>query len=741
MKHLIMGCMLLCAAFAHAQKVQGVVSDASSGQKLPGAIVRWLHSTNAVLTDASGVFSIERTTASDSLEIILVGYITKQVAAIDGPMNISLQEIGLETSVVNVESEQSAKRINTLDAVKFETMSEKELCKAACCSLSESFETNASVDASFTDAITGTRQIKMLGLDGRYTQISFDNIPSVRGLSTIYGLSYLPGPWINEISISKGAGSVTAGYESMTGQINVANKSSEMKERVFINAYAGSQGRFEVNTLLRQPVGKSWSSMWMAHASSAQLRFDMNKDGFLDNPLFRNLLLRNEWSLRPQNSNWRGEYAASYSTHSNVSGKQDYDPKDEVRSQLWGVHVNTQRAEASAKTGYVFNASGTKSFGSQLSAAWHNQSGVYGFRPYQGKQQNVRANLLFASELSESIKQTSGVSMVHDTYIEQLAAANFNRHETVVGAFSEWAFNVKKKLLIMPGVRVDYSNVYGAFFTPRLHVRYSVTEKSTLKLAAGKGYRSPVLLMDNVGMFASNRTIRIDSTGKGLFGLPMESAWNFGLVWIQKFKINSRDASLTIDAYRTVFENQVVVDWETPREVQFYALDGKSFSNSVQAEVMASPIRRFEVRLAYRWLEAFTDYRQGQLFKPLVAKHRFFVNLAFSTKEKDNGAKWMFDATARWLGGQRLPQTTDNPENLRLPANVPGYWIMNAQISRHFNKSFEFYIGGENLTNFFISNPIISAQDPSSPSFDASMVWGPVFGRMGYVGLRWRIGQ
>ncbi|MCC6601166.1 MAG: TonB-dependent receptor [Crocinitomicaceae bacterium] len=739
MKAVLLALVIGVSGWLHGQTVSGKVTDAATNEPLQGALIFCPGTSAGVYSSGDGSYDLRVPEGADKIVFAYVGY-KGDTIPYTGQLSLDIALYPTDNiSTVVIEGENKSTEINLLDAQKFQVLSEKELCKAACCNLSESFETNASIDASFTDAITGTRQIKMLGLEGRYTQILFDNIPSVRGLASIYGLSYVPGSWVKEISISKGAGSVISGYESITGQINVAHKSREMKERIFINAYLGSQGRAETNVVLRKPVGKLWSSSLMLHGAMSQKRFDMNDDGFLDNPLFRNVIVRNDWSLIDPGG-LRGDYTVSYHHIENVSGQFNYSPSDRMTSQLWGVNTETDRAELVAKTGYVFEKSEGSSLGSQVSVNLHNQSGKYGLRSYQGKQLNARVKLLFASQLGRMVKYTAGLSYVYDDYDEQLDSLVFDRIEKVPGAFAEFSINHRDRLMIITGGRMDHHNSYGWLFTPRLHVRYSIDDRTSIKISGGRGYRSPNLLMDNVGLFASNRKLQIERPDVRLpYGLNMEDAWNYGIVFARKFKLNHRDGSISADIYRTDFVNMIVTDWETAGEISFYNLRGKSYSNNIQLEAQVSPVKRLELRFAYRWLDTKTDYSSQRLMRPLVAANRFFFNAAFSTRESDKGSKWMFDVTAKWLGRQRLPFTGSNPESYRLPGWSNSYWLFNAQVSRHFNSRVEVYVGGENLSGFIQRNPIISPNDPSGQYFDASMIWGPVFGQMGYVGLRWRI--
>ncbi len=761
----------LVILFCHAQGLSGTVFGVdATGKKetLIGAVLVWEGTRSGTVTDEMGKYHIGIAPNSSNLLVSYVGYKTDTIQySGQTQLDITLELDG-RTNQIEIVGDVGATHITMRNPLNFQTLNEKELCKAACCNLSESFETNASIDAAFADAITGTRQIRMLGLDGKYTQMMFDNIPSVRGLSSTYGLTYVPGPWVKSIFISKGVGSVTSGYESMTGQINVALKNPDNAERFQLNAYAGSGGRTELNLVFRparsevdedakarntHPKKVQFQPVFLAHAAMSQFRTDMNGDGFLDNPLFSNVILRNEWHLETKHG-FGGQYTINYLRMKNVSGTLEYDPLDEVKSRLWGVDITTDRYDFSGKTGYVFEEKPWKSFGSQVSLSWHDQRGHYGFRRYEGQQLSGRVNFLFASRIvNDSHKFTAGVSYVYDDYFEKitygeippvnLSSLQLNRTEMVPGAFFEYTLNLQDKFILVAGLREDYHNTYGALFTPRLHARYSFSDNSTLKLVSGRGFRTANLLMDNVGILAGNRDIVIQGNDPGgIFGLKMEQAWNFGLILSQKFKLNHREAVLSIDGYRTEFVDQVVLDQEQPTIARFYNLEGKSYSNSLQAELQWTPLKRLDWRLAYRWLEVRTQFSEGLLDRPLVNKHRAFTNLAYETKAKKNGSQWRFDATVQWISRKRLPYTGAHPhdmEDTHATSYSEDYWQLMAQVTYVFRKNVELYVGGENLTNFMVHDAITSAENPSSEYFDGSLLWGPVFGRMGYVGLRWII--
>ncbi|MBL7942269.1 MAG: TonB-dependent receptor [Flavobacteriales bacterium] len=758
MKYLIAGCQLLASGILCAQvsgEVRGDLGNQSS-EVLPGATLVWAGTQHGTIADASGRYALALVDGSDLLVVSYVGYQTDTVQW-TGQQELNILLLPMTGPAVEVKDHLNASTINTKDPLRFQTITEKELCKAACCNLSESFETNASIDAAFTDAITGTRQIRMLGLDGKYTQIMFDNIPAVRGLASTYGLTYVPGPWIKSIVIAKGVGSVLNGFESITGQINVAHKNADNSEKFHLNGYAGSGGRMELNLVWNPFYEKVHGSSdgkihlyptLLAHGAMSNTRTDMNGDGFMDNPLFTNVILRNEWVLE-SDGGLGGHYAVTLLHLENTSGKLEYSPGDEIRQALWGAHLTTNRAEVSAKTGYAFEQKDWKSFGTQFSWSGHEQLGNYGYRTYAGKQQSLRANLMYASRFSALHTFTIAFSYQYDDYREYVIPGNdttlrftphyFNRLEKVPGSAMEYMWKESDWLVVVAGLRADYHNRYGMLITPRLHARFSISPSVNVKVVGGKGYRTPQVLMDNVGMLASNRDIEIESgTTSFPFGLDMEESWNTGLLLSYKTEIGYREAIFSLDAYHTSFVRQLIMDMETPKLVRFYNLEGTSYSHSVQFESQWSPFRRFDLRIAYRWLDVRSTYASELLEKPLINRHRAFMNIAYETKARDNGAQWKWDLTAQWISSKRIP-IAEGHEGHSLPNRSVGFVLVNAQITRVIRDNFEIYLGGENLTNFMQHQAIISSEDPSSESFDASLIWGPVFGRMGYVGFRWKL--
>ena len=679
-------------------------------------------------TDTVGGFELPVSENSKTLIISYVGYKSDTVEVTEFDKLTIVLKQSTELGGVDIVYRQRGTEISYMNTLKVETMGEKELFKAACCNLSESFETNPSIDVAFTDAVTGTKQIQMLGLDGKYSQITREQMPAVRGLSSVHGMTYIPGSWIESIQLNKGAGSVVNGFESVTGQINVELKKPEESEQWFVNGYANQGGRTELNVNAAHRLNDKVSTGVLLHGNLRPFEIDGNNDGFMDFPNGYQLNAINRWRFQ-SHKGWEGQAGANVLTEDRQGGQLS----SETAVPKYQLGWNTNRAELWGKTGYVFPKAKYKSIGFQGSAIYHDQSSFFGSRTYNAEQRSGYFNSIYQSIIGTSThKYRVGMSIQYDLYNERLDSLQYDREEIVPGAFLEYTFSYFDKFAVVAGIRGDYHNYYGFFFTPRLHARYEVREGTVLRASGGRGQRTANVISENAGLLATSRTwnIKGDPSIQG-FGLEPEVAWNFGLNLTQDFRIDYRPGAISVDLYHTLFENQTVVDMEDPRQVQFYNLDGESYATSVQAQVDYELYRRFDLRMAYRWYEVRTTYGTSLKDKPFVAKHRAFVNLGYETL---NG--WKFDYTVQWQGPKRVPSTDANPTSFQRATRSPDIFLMNAQITKSWKERYDVYLGMENITNVKQNNPILASEQPFGPYFDSSLVWGPIFGRMTYVGFR-----
>lgn len=711
--------------------------DGKDPQTLIGANLSWLGSTDGTSTDLDGAFSIPMDPSTDQLIVSYVGFRNDTLTiSKSGHVEIMLDpSVLLET--VEIKYRRKSTEISYVSPIKIQQISSKELTKAACCSLSESFETTASVDVGFADAITGLRTIQMLGLAGPYVQITREGLPDVRGISSLYGMEYTPGPWIDAIQLNQGTGSVVSGYEGIAGQINVELYKPYSDEQIYINGYGNIGGRYEGNINYNTIVSDNVATALMLHGSTRSQVHDRNNDSFADMPLGDQFVMVNRWKFN-FNDNWVGQAGVKITTLDHKGGQLPHGDDNGHQHVVdpWLTSIDIDRQEGWIKTGLLFNDS-KSSLAIQLSASNHDHISSFGNRIYDAEQQTFYANVLFQQMIQDDGDYLIfGSSFTGDHVDEQLDDQVFDRFEEVPGVWAEYNFLKDDKWTIVPGIRLDHHNIYGWFTTPRLHLRYAHTENTVIRLAAGRGQKTASIIAENIGMLASNRSVIINSENNtDPYGLDAEVAWNYGVNLVQNLEIGNGEMSLQLDGYYTDFKNQIIVDYDAdPRLVQFYNLDGKSTSISLQGLVGYSPHDRLDIKVAYRYNNVKADYQEGELEKPLIAAHRTFANASY---ESTNG--WKFDYTINRIGSKRISNTSSSPQEFQRQERSPSFFLSNAQISKVWGDKFEIYLGGENIFDYRQENPITSADDTSSPYFDASQVWGPIFGRNFYVGLRHKL--
>jgi len=740
-KELIENTLLAADSIEYHGKIKGVVLEEDkkgSFKPLQGASVIWLGTNKGTFTDTSGIFLILHDHNPGRLVISYAGYTPDTITITDTKELKIILASGKQLNEVKVYAKQRSTYLAALSPIRTQVMTERELFKAACCNLSESFETNPSVDVSYNDAVTGSKQIQLLGLSGNYTQLTVENLPGPRGIATPLGLNSIAGPWVESIQLNKGVGSVANGFESIAGQINIELKKPEKAERLYANAYINDMGKTDLNLVITQKLGKKWSTALLLHDDFLNNKsIDFNNDGFRDVPTGNQFSAINRWKYEDGKGTIT-QFGFKILNDNRTGGETEFDPgNDKFTTKYYGLGINIKRYEGFAKIGYVFPDKKYKSIGLQLSAFNHQQDSYFGLTSYNAEQNNLYANLIYQSIIGTTAhKFRTGLSFVSDKYNEDFTTMKFKRTETVPGAFFEYTYTPIEKVNIVAGFRADHNSLFGWFATPRLHVRYEPVKGTTIRLSAGRGQRTANLFAENMSVFVSSRQVNImSSIADKAYGLDPEVAWNKGISVDQKFKLFNRDALVSVDYFRNDFDEQVVVDLEDVRQVKFYNLNGKSFSNSFQAEMSFEPIRKLEVRLAYRFFDVRTSYSNMLLQKPFTAKHRAFANLAYEV------SGWKFDYTFNYNGTKRIPSTAANPVQYRLNTSSPSYVLMNAQVSKTVGKKhpFEIYLGGENLSDYFQKDPIIAADQPFSTYFDAALVWGPVTGRLIYTGIRFKI--
>ena len=712
MKYMIIGLFLLFAGNIYAQ-VRGTVKD-STGEAIPGANVFWMNTGQGVTTKEDGSFSITKPSKSHMLIVSFIGFQndTIHVSSKNQQLDIVLRD-GVELNEVNIVT----RKLGTMK-LRSSVMNEDMISSA--------------------DAATGAKQIKLLGLSGTYVQMLTENIPNYRGAAAPYGLGYVPGPWMQSIQVSKGTSSVKNGYEAITGQINVEFKKPQLPEADWVSAnlFASTTNRYEANADATLKLSKRWSTSLLAHYENETKAHDGNDDGFVDIPQVEQYNVWNRWAYMGDHYVFQAGIKALSETR--TSGQANHGGTMHS-GDLYKVGIDTERYEFFTKNAYIFNKEKNTNLALILSTTLHNQDATYGRKLYNVDQTNVYASLMFETEFNPQNSFSAGLSFNYDAYDQHYRLENTTDNplkafekEAVPGAYVQYTLNLNDKWMVMAGLRGDYSNEHGFFVTPRAHLKYNPNDYVNFRLSAGKGYRTNHVLAENNYLLSSSRKVEIAKN------LDMEEAWNYGASVSTYIPIFGKTLNVNAEYYYTDFLKQVIVDMDSnPHEVAFYNLDGRSYSHVFQVEASYPFFKGFTLTGAYRLTDAKTTYKGERMEKPLTSKYKGLLTASYQTPL----GIWQFDATLQLNGGGRMPTPYELGDGqLSWERRYGSFEQLSLQVTRYFRR-WSIYVGGENLTNFKQKNPIIDAANPWGNNFDSTMIWGPVHGAKGYIGIRFNLAR
>ena len=786
MKKIILAVLLAfvtCASvYAHAW---GTVLD-DKGYPLVGANVYWAGTTIGVATDLDGRFKLEPTEKTNLLVTSFMGFHndTTEVTQHTELTIVLISDLVLEE--VNIVERKMAVLRSRASALQVETLTGEALCMAACCNLSESFETSASVDVAYSDAATGAKQIRLLGLSGTYVQMLTENTPNIRGLAQSFGMEYIPGPWMEAIQVSKGTSSVLNGYEAIAGQINVEYLKPQTQDPIALNAMISTETHAEVNASGGWDLNDKVSTGILFHAQNMSLELDHNHDGFLDMPKNTNVNLLNRWYVKT------GDYTGQFLVRGLYDRRQGGLTKEATETlSPYKIDLNTWRVDGFMKNGYVFDAETGTSIGIIASASYHNQQNTYGSRQWNAAQTNAYINAIFQTSFDDSAtdlwddheyKLSAGLSLNYDGYDEAIRLtgdeamrqeARGMRHEVTPGVFAEYTYTYKDKVTLLMGIREDYSTRYGFFTTPRMNLRYAPFEWWTLRGSVGLGYRTPNAIADNAAYLASNRVYQFYTplhnatphyTTLHHDSLAQEQSLNTGLSTVFYIPLGKKELQLSGEYYYTVFADGVIADIDRSLHgVTLYNMhdveNAEYFSHNWQVEATMEILRGWTMTAAFR----YTDVKQTSFNskmgeyqlrdKPLQNKFKGIITTSYQTPLKT----WQFDLTAQFNGEGRMPDGFVIPEgskqyNTLANGQVYHKWYpqLLGQVTKFF-RTWSIYLGAENMTNFTQDSPIVGDRleakgekhggfvNPHSATYDASMIWAPIHGWKLYLGFRWAL--
>ncbi|MBQ3174817.1 MAG: TonB-dependent receptor plug domain-containing protein [Bacteroidales bacterium] len=746
---------LFAFSFANAQDFKGKVFLLNAdGQKEPAGFATIVCIENGMVAEADmdGNFTFKKVKLEKAtFYATFIGY-TKDTVVVNIPHEY--HEFNLkdenELGALVVTGRQEANYLSKSTPVRTEVITAAGLCKMACCNLAESFENSASVSVGYSDAVSGAKQIKLLGLSGTYVQMLDENKPIMRGLASPFGLTYIPGQWLESIQIAKGPSSVINGLEGITGLINMEHRKPTAENPLFVNLFTNQELKLEANVASSLQLNEKWSTVIMAHASGDTQEHDGNDDGFKDEPKTLQLNFDNRWLYQAAPGGVQIRFGVKAFSDKRIGGQMgykegmnDHGVYEAYKKGIWGSEIHNSGIDGNFKLGIPLSNEGAESLAFVATYSYYDMNTSYGTKYYKGYQNMAFVNAMYQNQIHENHHYTFGIAGQYDKIGENYMDLTLDKgtanvtniatdshlngiEDKMFGVYGEYTFT-NDKFTAVVGARGDYHSKGGWVFGPRANLKYSFTDNTIVRVTGGRGFRHANIIADNLGLLSSSRDIKIEED------INMEDAWTFGGNFTQYFKLGeSENSYVSFDYFRSSFNNQLVVDWDkgwnpaiNGGTVNVYNCQGRSFTDTYQFDLSVEPFKRFTAILTYRYTNAKVEMDgQGLVNRPLMSKYKGVLNIQYAT----NLNKWTFDVTAQLNGPAPLPLFMGGGESEVYP-------MFYAQVTKKF-RGVDVYVGVENIGNYMQENPIINANDPYANDFNASMVWGPLMGRKFYAGMR-----
>ncbi len=719
----------------NSQIVKGTVFQIDKdglNSPLPGATIKLLNTKIGSISNSNGQFQIDLKFA-DTNKLLVVSFIgfESDTTLLDGMLNdyeITLEPLITNSKEVQITAEKSAQSVG-LKTLKQEFITGKLFRRSACCALSEAFEKNASAEVAYSDALTGVKQIKLLGLKGEYSYLLTETIPIFSGLTSKYALEYTPPTWLEGISITKGASSVSSGYEGITGQINLEYKKPFDMSPFEGNVYVNSSNRIDLNLSSAIKVNEKLSTGIFVSGRNSNLKEDHNNDGFIDVPLNKQINIANRWIY--VTDGFEAQLFARGLNDEYNSGQVNF--IDKISTPLnYGSSTKISRYEFFTKMAKLETETDHLSLALILSGSTDSISSFSGLKSFDTKEDKFNAKFILKSEIGihEEDYYTFGMSYLYrnqiGNYNEKVNKFKIDEKESVVGLFAELNYKPFDQISFIAGIRADQHNNYGTLLTPRFHLKYDLSDLFKVRFSLGYGYHAASVIGENPNVLSSARLLKINN-------LEIESAVNIGSSINTTLELFEIPFIFDLDFYSTNFVNQVIADYDSSIDsIIFKNVKNESYTNNYQAQVSFNLIPELELAFAYRYNDIKSIFGNEKLIQPLQSPGRILVTGSYLSHKKD----FQFDGTLIWNSSGRLPNfiySHETNEN-----TFKNFFRFNLQVTKKFGE-LEFYIGGENLSNFTQHQPIIESSNPFSDNFDASMIWGPLEGRMFYFGSRFKL--
>jgi outer membrane receptor for ferrienterochelin and colicins len=554
---------------------------------------------------------------------------------------------------------------------------------------------------------------------------------------------------VRRVEVVKGPASTLYGSEAVGGLINIITKDPFTADRLKADVSSTTIGEYNAEISSKFSTNKAVALLGISYFNYWYKR-DINNDNFTDVTLQNRFSIFNKWNFKRKN-NRLFTLAGRYVYENRWGGELQWNKQFRGSDSIYGESILTDRYEL------IGNYELGKNLYADFSYNYHHQDSYYGTTKYEAVQHvgfgQLRYNknfnkhdVLFGVPLrftwyddnSPTTAKPDGVNLPYKTWLP--------------GIFVQDEWKVNTTLTTLLGLRYDYNNNHGSIVTPRLSFKYSPNRANTVRLSAGNGYRVVNLFTEDHAALTGARDVVIAEA------LKPEKSWNVNLNYSSMVNFKKGFASFDASVFYTYFSNKIVGDFLIdPTKIIYDNLKGYAISKGITLNTDFSFDFGIKANAGITIMDVYqmdkdqngTQTKIPQLFAP-----KFSGTYALSYSLPNTG--FSIDWTGRVNGPMFLPIV---PNDFR-PEKSPLYCIMNLQLTRTFNKSWEIYGGVKNLLNFVPVNVYLHADDPFNKNggkyfdnngvarpdtnpygytFDPSYNFSSIQGAKGFLGVRYTV--
>ena len=501
------------------------------------------------------------------------------------------------------------------------------------------------------------------------------------------------------------------------------------RSRMELGLRADHYGQVGAAVTARQKLSPSLQTKLSGGIDVNSLDVDRNEDLFLDRPRGHNLFLTNKWTWNSQNS---GKYARANAIvldrqqiwNQLPTSLSSYGTDETHRqygiSALFGTDVLGTDAIQVNLTGNSYsqeNTFGIGSGGQSIPELLHNAS---------SRQQSLETRVSYKRGWSESHSSRAIAGFRYSTTDQEWDNMLVSREELIPSLYLNHKWKVNRRLSIYSALKWDYHSIYGNQLNPELHTNYYFNDETAIKLSGSRSYRAANIIYESLPFLVSNRKLSLDETADA------EKAWNAGLSFSKQQSIGSHRFYYVLKVQQQWYTNLIVQDMEQAHdELHLYNLDGRASQTHAGIE-LTWRFHTLKVKGTYKYVDAQTTIN-GELKQNLLTpKHVSSLYGSYNLNTSQLRLPFSVSSILIFYAGQRYKEgNLDVTSSSILQLDCNATW--------HPHSNFDLSIGGQNLLDMRMTNPVQGATDPSDGLFDAGQIWGPVLGRRFILEGKWRI--